>query len=134
MISYFFYVCQSIFCLVSSLKIGQLLILLDLDEPSFSNFLDIFLGCLYISFLQFHIFVCLSVCSLPHFLTKKRLSLIPLVLDEPSFSNFLEIFLQCTIVSNILRFCICVSVCSLPHFFTDIRVSVISPDLDEQSF
>ena len=41
-----------------------------LDELSFSKFLDIFLGCLYINPNNFKFLFCMSVCSLPHLLTK----------------------------------------------------------------
>ena len=44
---------------------------------------------------NFRFLVCLSVCSLTHFLTENRLSVIYQVLDELSFSNSLEIFQGC---------------------------------------
>ena len=73
-ISDFLYVCWSVHCLTSLLKLGYLWIYPVLDEISFPNFLKTFLRCLYTSFEYFRFLVCLSVCSLRHFLTKIMLS------------------------------------------------------------
>ena len=48
-ISDFLYVCQSVHCLTSLLKLGYLWISPVLDELSISKFLDTFLGCLWTS-------------------------------------------------------------------------------------
>ena len=49
---------------------------------------------------NFRFLVCLSVCSLPYFLTEIRLSVISPVHEELSFSNFLDIFLGCLYISS----------------------------------
>ena len=68
-ISDFSYVCHSVHCLTSLLKLGYLWISLVLDELSFSNFQKAFLGYFYTSSRWFQIY-CLSVslfiASLPH--------------------------------------------------------------------
>ena len=48
---------------------------------------------------NFRYLVCLSVCSLPHFVTEIHLSMIFLVLDKLSFYNFLRIIRGCFHIS-----------------------------------
>ena len=70
-ISDFLYVYQSDHCLTSLLKLWDPV----LDELSFSNFLETFLGLVYNTSNNFIFLVCLSVCSLPHFVTDIMLTL-----------------------------------------------------------
>ena len=65
-ISDFLYFCRSVHCLTFLLK----LLYLVPDELSFFKFL----GFLYNNSNNFIFFVCLSVCSLPHFITKIMLT------------------------------------------------------------
>ena len=62
---------------------------------------------------NFKFLVCLSVCSLPHFLTK-----IPLSVKSLVRGTFLDVS---ALVQK--RFLVCLSVCSLPHFLTKIMLS-----------
>ena len=75
---------------------------------------------------NFRFLVCLSVCSLPHFLTEIRLSL-------DICSSIWAIFFQIlgihswdvsALVQNNFRFLVCLSVCSLSHFLTEIMLTV----------
>ena len=119
------YVDHSVHCLTSLLKLGYqwyLMFWVSYLSQIFQRYtLDV---CTLVS-NSFRFLVCLSVCSLPHFLTEIRLSVISPVLDELSFWNFLEIYLGClTLVANNFRFLLCLSVCSLPRFLTDIMLTV----------
>ena len=74
---------------------------------------------------DFSFLVCLSVCSLPHFLTEISVSMISPVVDELSFSNFLELFPDVfTLVTNNFRFLVYLSVFPLPYFLTKIRLTL----------
>ena len=73
---------------------------------------------------NFRFLVCLSVCSLPHFLTEYTFSVITLSLTNKE--------IRVTLYN--LRFLVCLSVCSLPHLLTEITLSVISSVRDELSF
>ena len=75
------YVCQSVHCDTSLLKLCYPV----LDELSFSNFLQKFLGFLYTSSNNCRFFVCLSVCSLPNFF-------IEIMLSSSRWAIFFQIF------------------------------------------
>ena len=75
---------------------------------------------------KFKFVVCLSVCSLPHFLTEIRLSL---DISKCIWAIFFQIFGRhsrdvSALVKNNFRFLVCLSVCSMPQFLTKIRLSL----------
>ena len=99
--NFIFLVCLSVCSLPHFLTENRLSVLTPvLDEVSFLNFLEIFLGFFTLLQNNFRFLVCLLVCSLPHFITENRLSMIAPVLDELAFSNFLETFLGCRCISS----------------------------------
>ena len=123
-ISDFLYVYQSVHYLSSLLKIG------------YQWYLQFWMSYLSQIFWRyswevcslfsnnFMFFVCLSVCSLPHFVTEISLSMISLVLDEISFKirRCLRISYKSFQISYLSV------VYSWPDFLTEISVSMISPD------
>ena len=84
-----------------------------LDKISFSNFLEIFLGCCYICYKWFWIScmsVSLLVCLLPYWNYENK-GISP-VLEEISFWNFLETYLGCLCKSSrSVQFLIWLPVC-----------------------
>ena len=73
---------------------------------------------------NFRFFVCLSVCSLPNFLTEIGLSYDISSSGWDIFQIFLKYSLDvCTLALNNFRFLVCLSVYSLPHFLTEIVLS-----------
>ena len=112
-ISDFLYVCQSAHYLTLLLKLDYHWISSVVDELSFSNFWETFLGCFCTSSNNFRFLVCLSVCLLPHFLTN-------IMLSSSRGAIFFQIFCRnfwdsCSLVQNSLRLLVCLSVFSLPN-------------------
>ena len=100
MISDLLFVCQSVNCLTSLLKLVYQWYL----QFWMSNLSQIFwrysLDVCALILNNFRFLVCLSVWSLPQFLTENRLSVITPILDELSFSNFQEIIRGCLYIRS----------------------------------
>ena len=122
-ISDFLYVCQSVCCLTSLLKLGYLWISPVLDELSYSNFLETFMGCLYDISTYFQIscmFVSLFTASLPY-LQQVNFGYLWFWMPQLSQIFWRHSWDVSTLVPNNFRFLVCLSVCSLPHFLTEMK-------------
>ena len=130
------YVCQADHSLTSLLKLCYLWISVVLDELSFSNFQETFLGCFCTSSKYFQIScmsVSLFIALLPYW-NSVNIEYIKFWMSYLSEIFWIYSWYVCSLILNNFRFLVWLSVCSLPYFLTKNRSSVITPVLDELSF
>ena len=121
------FLCLSVCSLPHILTGNRLSVIsLILDELPFSNFLDIFRGCLYISLKYFwisYMLVSWFIASLPYwyYINSGYLQFWTSYLSQIFWRHSWDV---CTIIPTIFKFLVCLSACSLPHILTKIMLTV----------